>query len=167
MPYKKIKGPTDLDEINRRILAILKNDALKPYKDIANSLGVSESTIRKRIKILVESGVIRKFTIDINPVFTRQNITAFITLIPKDGKLNEVIKIVQNSVYCSEAFCLSGLNGNNRILMIIGVERISEIDELVEYFQSNPFIENVQVGISLKNISTGDCLIKIPLHHPL
>ncbi|MHA1338587.1 MAG: Lrp/AsnC family transcriptional regulator [Promethearchaeota archaeon] len=160
MPHKRIKGPSELDEINRKILAILKKNARKPYKDIAEMLGVSESTVRKRVKILVESGVIKRFTIDINPMFPRQNITAFITLVPKEGKMNEVIQMVKNATHCSEAFCLSGKMG---ILMITGAENISEIDALVESYRVYPYIEEVTVGISLKNISTGDCIVKLPL----
>jgi DNA-binding Lrp family transcriptional regulator len=53
-----------LDEIDRKIVEILKNDARKSYLDMAKDLKMSEGAIRRRVKKLVESGAIRKFTIE-------------------------------------------------------------------------------------------------------
>lgn len=160
MPHKKITSPAEVDMVNKKIISILKTDSRQSCKEIADKLSLSESTVRKRIKNLVDSDVIERFTIEINPEFTKNNLTAFITIIPKDGKMNNLISLVRNATHCSEVFCLSGKLG---LLMITGAEDVNELDALAETYRMNPDIKEVIVGISLHTISTGDCIAKLPL----
>ena len=53
-----------MDEIDKRILEILSNDARKKYVDLAKEIGLTEGAIRRRVRSLVKSNVIRKFTIE-------------------------------------------------------------------------------------------------------
>jgi Lrp/AsnC family transcriptional regulator of lysine biosynthesis len=53
-----------LDEKDQKILEILKLDARVTNNAIAQQLNLSEGAIRNRIKHLVKTGVIRRFTID-------------------------------------------------------------------------------------------------------
>ncbi len=55
-----------LDEIDVKILSILRENARTPYTEMAKELKLSESAVRKRISRLVKLGVIRRFTIDYN-----------------------------------------------------------------------------------------------------
>ena len=158
MVHKKITTIMELDNINKKIIRILTRNAKTPYKDISEELGVSESTVRKRINNLVESGVIEKFTIEINPKFAKQNITAFITIVPVDGRLNDLIELVSSQTFCSEIFLLNGRMG---LLMIAGAENAEELDTLLETYRLNPDIKEVEAGISLRNIKTGNCVTKL------
>ncbi len=49
-----------------RLIEILEKDSRMPYTHIAKMLGVSETAVRKRVKLLEKRGVIEKYTIDIN-----------------------------------------------------------------------------------------------------
>ncbi|NJE47873.1 AsnC family transcriptional regulator, partial [Thermococcus sp. GR7] len=51
----------ELDTLDRSILRILQEDGRASYSEIARRIGVPESTVRLRVKKLVERGVIRKF----------------------------------------------------------------------------------------------------------
>ncbi len=52
-----------MDELDREILTILRQDARAPYTEIADRVGTSEGTVRNRVEQLVESGVIERFTV--------------------------------------------------------------------------------------------------------
>jgi DNA-binding Lrp family transcriptional regulator len=52
-----------MDDVDRKILGILRDNARESFTDIANAVGTSEGTIRARVKKLVDEGTIRKFTI--------------------------------------------------------------------------------------------------------
>lgn len=52
-----------MDELDREILDILRQDARTPYTEIADQVGTSEGTIRNRVENMVESGVIERFTV--------------------------------------------------------------------------------------------------------
>lgn len=49
-----------LDRIDRRILVILQEDALRPVAEIAESVALSQTACWKRIKRLERNGVIRR-----------------------------------------------------------------------------------------------------------
>lgn len=58
------KAQIILDEVDLKILGILRLNARTPYTEMARELRLSESAIRKRINRLVKLGVIRRFTVD-------------------------------------------------------------------------------------------------------
>jgi len=53
------------DEIDQKIVEILKRDARMPYLEMAKLLRMSEGAIRRRVRKLVESGIIRRFTVEV------------------------------------------------------------------------------------------------------
>ena len=53
-----------MDETDYKIIDFLREDSRETNMEIARKLNVSEGTIRKRIMNLVNSGIIRKFTIE-------------------------------------------------------------------------------------------------------
>ncbi len=55
-----------LDEIDKKILEILKKDARMPLEEMSKDLNLSKSTIHYRIKRLKELGVIIGFTTNID-----------------------------------------------------------------------------------------------------
>ena len=56
-----------LDDTDYRLLAILRDNARTPVTSLAHALGVSRGTVQNRIDKLLESGVIRGFTIRLKP----------------------------------------------------------------------------------------------------
>jgi len=52
-----------LDEIDRQLIAELRRDARQSHQSIARALGVSEGTVRARLKRLESEGVVRITTI--------------------------------------------------------------------------------------------------------
>jgi len=53
-----------LDEKNRKILELLKENARRSFVDIAVAVNLSEPAVRRRIKNLVDNGIISRFTVD-------------------------------------------------------------------------------------------------------
>ncbi len=56
-----------MDDKDIKIIEILQQNARIPYTDIAKALGVTETTVRKRIAELEKRGVIKKYTIEVDP----------------------------------------------------------------------------------------------------
>ncbi|MEM1801472.1 MAG: HTH-type transcriptional regulator LysM [Desulfurococcaceae archaeon] len=53
-----------IDEVDLRLLQLLKENARMPYSRLARELGISEGAVRKRIAKLIKIGVIKKMTIE-------------------------------------------------------------------------------------------------------
>ena len=93
-----------MDETDKQIIQILKGDGRAGYSDIGKKIGLSEGAVRKRIKTLADSGVIRKFTVKIgvaegaeaitllatNPSFPTQEVSKRIQAIPNVETVYEV-----------------------------------------------------------------------------
>ncbi|WP_049937142.1 Lrp/AsnC family transcriptional regulator [Haloplanus natans] len=52
-----------MDDLDRRILSILRRDSRTPYTEIADRVGTSEGTVRNRVERLVDEGTIERFTV--------------------------------------------------------------------------------------------------------
>jgi DNA-binding Lrp family transcriptional regulator len=52
-----------MDDLDREILALLREDSRTPYTEIADVLGVSEGTVRNRVDRLLDEGTIERFTV--------------------------------------------------------------------------------------------------------
>ena len=52
-----------MDDLDRRILDILRRDARTPYTEIADEVGTSEGTVRNRVERMMDGDIIERFTI--------------------------------------------------------------------------------------------------------
>lgn len=55
-----------MDEMDEKIVRILKKNSRMTYVDIGRAVGLSEGAVRNRVQTLLESGMIRKFTIEVD-----------------------------------------------------------------------------------------------------
>jgi DNA-binding Lrp family transcriptional regulator len=58
---------TTLDEIDTRLIDLLREDSSRPVKSLAARLGISIATVHRRREALVERGVIRRYTVEVDP----------------------------------------------------------------------------------------------------
>jgi DNA-binding Lrp family transcriptional regulator len=142
----------NLDEKDKKILEMLIEDSRRPYREIAEEVDLSESTIRKRVIKLQEKGVIEKFTIKICREDERC-IIAFVTLIPKtQSEIKELLLETQVLPECEEVYFLAGECG---ILVKVKVPEINELDALIESFRARSDVRSVErVCVVLKPIKS-------------
>lgn len=70
----------DLDETDLEIIQLLLSDARRPYREIADAVGLSAPAVSDRVARLQELGVINRFTIDIDRSQLRTGIPVLISL---------------------------------------------------------------------------------------
>ncbi len=146
------KKMRNLDEKDKKIIEMLFENSRRPYHEIADEVGLSESTVRKRVMKLQEGGVIEKFTIKICREDERC-IYAFLTLIPKnESEIKELLRETIILPQCEEVYKLDGRCG---ILIKVNVPDTNELDAILEMFRSRTDIESVErICIVLKPIKT-------------
>lgn len=67
-----------MDDIDEKLLGLLKKDAKKKYSDLAEILNLSPPSVHARVKKLEQIGVIRGYTIDIDPQLLGLKLCAFV-----------------------------------------------------------------------------------------
>jgi Lrp/AsnC family leucine-responsive transcriptional regulator len=63
----KTREPVELDELDRKIIAVLSVDGRITVTDLAKSVGMSKTPCQVRLRRLVENGVIRGFRAAVDP----------------------------------------------------------------------------------------------------
>lgn len=151
----------NLDEKDKRILEMLIEDSRRPYREIAEEVGLSESTVRKRVIKLQNEKVIEKFTIRICREDERC-IIAFLTIIPNnESEIKELIRETQIIPQCEEVYFLAGQCG---VLIKVNVPEISELDALVENFRGRNDVKSVErICVVLKPIKTTNRDERLPI----
>lgn len=92
-----------IDNIDRRILGILMEDAKTPYTEIAKTLIVSPGTIHVRMKKMEDAGIVKKSRLHVNFELLGYDMTSFLGIYLEKGsnykeviqQLNEVPEIVE------------------------------------------------------------------------
>ncbi|MCL1977345.1 MAG: Lrp/AsnC family transcriptional regulator [Candidatus Bathyarchaeota archaeon] len=136
-----------MDETDKKIIKILKDDSRAGYTEIGNQVNLSEGAVRKRIKTLTDDGAIRKFTVKIgveqgaeaitlltvNPSYPTQEVTKRIQLIPNVETIYEV-------------------TGEYDIVAVISGMNVIEVNECIEKIRRVEGIVKTNTMIVLRNI---------------
>ncbi len=102
---------TNLDSIDKQILALLHEDAHMTNKKIAEQLGMSITPIHERIKKLEKEGIITKYKAVINPQKIGKSLTVFCDITLKEHAaeyLTQFEKDAMSLPEVQECFCISG-----------------------------------------------------------
>ncbi len=67
-----------MDAIDRKIIDLLQDDSRISVTDLADEIPISISAASERLKRLIRSGVIARFTIELDPELTGRSIDALI-----------------------------------------------------------------------------------------
>ncbi|HHI01249.1 MAG: Lrp/AsnC family transcriptional regulator [Thermococcus sp.] len=97
-----------LDERDKVIIEMLTKDARTPFTEIAKVLGISETAVRKRVRALEEKGIIKQYTIKVNPQKLGYNLISITGVDTKPEKLFEVANKLREFEFVRELYLSSG-----------------------------------------------------------
>jgi DNA-binding Lrp family transcriptional regulator len=69
-----------IDEIDRRLLAELQQDATQSYATLGQTVGLSAGAAHERVRKLRSAGVIRRTTIEVDPAALGSGVLAYVLL---------------------------------------------------------------------------------------
>jgi Lrp/AsnC family leucine-responsive transcriptional regulator len=116
-----------MDDTDKQIIKLLKEDARAGYGEIGAKVGLSEGAIRKRIKTLTDQGIIRKFTVKVAVTEGAQAITLLATNPARPTQ--EVSKKIQAILNVETTYEVSG---EYDIVAVISGTNMTEVNECIE-----------------------------------
>ncbi len=134
-----------MDQIDRDLIALLRNDARLPVSSLAPRLGVSRATVRARIDRLLESGAIQGFTIALGKA-PGADVRA-IMMIEVEGRAAEAV--FRRLRGFSEIHGLHSTNGRWDIVVEIEVPSLEAFDHLLREIRQIDGISNSETSILL------------------
>jgi len=138
-----------MDEITKRILTILEQNARTSYTLIAKRLGVSETTVRNRVKALMKEGVLKGFTVRTCPEKLGKAITAMVGV---DIGGETTPEITNKLASIKEVSDLYVITGEFDLLLRVICENISRLDEILEEIRSHDFVEGTRTFVVLRKV---------------
>lgn len=100
-----------MDAIDKKILEILQNDAMKTAKEMASKLALSTTPIYERIRKLEQAGIIKQYVALLDAELLGKNIIVFLNMTLKDQnatKRNEFILLMKETPAVNESYYTSG-----------------------------------------------------------
>lgn len=134
------------DDLDRRLVALLRKDARMPIARLSKSLGVSRATIYLRLGKLRQSGVIEGFTVRLNPEVDRRQIRAHV-LIKVTGKLARATERQLQAM--PEVTALHAISGVYDLIAELEAGGSAELNELIDRIGELPGVEKTTSSILL------------------
>ena len=115
-----------VDSLDRSILAVLRDSGRAPFVDIASKVGVTERTVRTRMKRLEEDGVIRGYTIREAGI----GLTALVRI--KVGPGTEIGSLAGEFAGWDGVECVYEISGDADLIGIVHVDDTVALRDLLD-----------------------------------
>jgi Lrp/AsnC family transcriptional regulator, leucine-responsive regulatory protein len=122
------QAPATLDDIDRRLLAALADDARQAVSELARQIGLSSPATAERLRRLEAQGVIERFTVQIDPRALGYTLQAIVRVKPLPGQLHlveEVIRRIPEFVECDK------VTGDDCFICRLYLRSIDQLDEIL------------------------------------
>jgi DNA-binding Lrp family transcriptional regulator len=135
-----------MDDTDKAIIEILKHDGRATYSNLGDRIGLSEGAVRKRIKALVDSGAIKRFTVKVGLVEGAEAI-ALLSVAPSlpTSEVSKALKEISNVETVYE------ITGQYDIAAIISGFNITEVNECLEKIRRLKGVSDTNTMIILRS----------------
>ena len=138
-----------LDDTDRRLIAALRDDGRASISTLAATLDLARGTVRTRLDRLVETGVIRRFTIDLAIAHEPQAVRAVMT-IELQGRMSRAVVTALTKM--PEITGLHTTNGAWDLVAEIRVAALPDLDRVLREVRSVQGVANSETSILLDTI---------------
>ena len=135
------------DKVDERIIGYLKENSRESFVDIGKKLKLSESAVRRRVKNLVDSKTINKFTIELG----EDNVTSAIVLVSVDSA-TDTSKVSLKLVKLKGVKTVYEITGQYDITTIISASSIAEINNSIDALRKITGVVDTNTVIILRKV---------------
>jgi Lrp/AsnC family transcriptional regulator for asnA, asnC and gidA len=137
----------ELDSIDKKLLNLLQADAKLPYAKLAKRLGISSSGVHKRVKRLMDEGVIKNFTVTLDPQVIGKKLKVFIGVSTAPGACTEVIRRLSVR---PEVLEIHEMAGEHDLFLKLITDDTAKLNELLHEIDRIPGISSTRTLVVLK-----------------
>ncbi|MCF8884803.1 MAG: Lrp/AsnC family transcriptional regulator [Nitrososphaerota archaeon] len=138
-----------LDDLDYKILEELSRDCRVSFRKISEKLGVSVSTVISRVEVLEKNGIIKGYTVLIDPSKIGYSLTAVIHVRIRHGKLLEVQRSIASN---PNVFAVYDVTGESDSIVIARFRDREELSKFIKNLLSNEYIERTITYLVLDTI---------------
>ena len=134
-----------MDDLDEKILELLKDDGRASHMDLGRRVGLSEGAVRKRIRAMVDSGTISKFTVQLG--FTKG--AKAVILVSVNPRVPTSL-VSENLKKISGVEVVYEITGQYDIATIVSTLNVAEVNRCVEEIRTVKGVTNTNTMIVLR-----------------
>jgi len=135
------------DKVDEKIIEYLKENSRESFVDIGKKLKLSESAVRRRVKNLLGSGTIKKFTLELG----EENATSAIVLVSVESA-TDTSKVSLKLTKLEGVKTVYEITGQYDITVIISAATIAEINNSIDALRKIAGVVDTNTVIILKKV---------------
>ncbi len=136
----------DLDPLDQRLIALLRQDARLPVAALAQKLGVSPGTVGNRLRKLEDCGVIVGYTVQLRPDARADEIRAWMGILVEGNQTRQVIASLLGEPGVA---ALHDTNGRWDLLAELRAASMAELSQVLERIRLLKGIRSTETSIHL------------------
>ena len=134
---------------NLELLQLLKANSRTPFIRIAQRMGVSETAVRKKVRKLEETGVIRNYTIETDPRKIGYDVNALIGI---DTTPEHYISVMEKLKGMDQVMSLHSSTGDHMLMMECWFRKSSDLTDFIRLLEKIEGITKICPAIILDRI---------------
>ena len=146
-----------MDDIDRKIIQLLQEDARKSFNKIADSLGIAVGTAYNRVKNMEDSGILKGYTIMLDSGKLGFGLTALILIEAEGRYLPEVEKELAK---LDEIICIYDITGDYDIAVVARFKNRNTLNNFIKSALKMPHVTRTVTNVVL-NVVKEDFRVKV------
>ena len=150
---KKNMPDTSLDAIDRRILAVLQENARVSNVELAESAGVSASPCWRRVRELERTGVISRYVTLVDPAALGLPVSVFIQ-VSLEKQVESALEVFKNAILqrpeVMECYLMTGDADYMLRVVVADLEAYERF--LMDHLTRVPAVANIRSSFALKQV---------------
>jgi DNA-binding Lrp family transcriptional regulator len=135
-----------MDELDTRLIALLRENARAPAAKLARALGVSRTTLQSRLERLERSGVIAGYTVRLSEEHERGQIHAYVLMTVSHKQSAAVVGAIRR---LSGVSLLQSVSGPYDLIAKATAPGVKEMDSLIDALGALTGVERTTSSIVL------------------
>ncbi|MBN9140267.1 MAG: Lrp/AsnC family transcriptional regulator [Micrococcales bacterium] len=139
-----------MDNIDYGILDMLRQNSRAGYGDIGDRVGLSASAVKRRVDRLVADGVIRAFTIQVDPAVDGMATEAYVELFCRGTVAPDELRRILSQV--PEVVDAATVTGSADAVVHIRSRDIPSLEDALERVRIAPSVDHTRSAIVLSRL---------------
>lgn len=137
-----------LDDLDRRLISLLRANGREPVVNLAKRLGVTRATVNSRLDKLVDSGVIVGFSVRIRDPNETSGVRAIMLIAVEGRSIDDVIRNLRG---IPEIAALHSTNGQWDLVAELSCENLAAFDAVLTTVRGITGIRHSETSILLSS----------------
>jgi Lrp/AsnC family transcriptional regulator for asnA, asnC and gidA len=143
---KKLSAKPGLDAIDLQILSLLQQDCKLSFRKLAGKMGISGVMASSRIQNLENRGIVKGYTVILDPVKLGYDLTAVIFIQTKGGFIKDLeLELSQ----ISNVIALYEITGDFDIVAVVKLKDRDSLNTLIKNLLMTPHVKKTMTNITL------------------